>query len=331
VLTASGVAAIAVVRLCGDGVRAFLEKHFTGKVCARAGAGLPVHGRLMDGEREVDDPLVTWDEARGIADVGVHGGTWVVHEVLELARREGFEIVEAGTPLPELAVDAEDVLEREILQYLPLARTKEAIQTLLNQKKAWAELQSTLENRKSEMLEDRSLHWLLHPPRIAIIGVPNAGKSTLANRLFGQQRSIVADLPGTTRDYVEDFANLGGLPVVLVDTPGLRVAADHIESAAIEVSRERIASADLRLLLLDPSQKRGLQEELAGWYPDAIRVSGKADMGVRWEGLRVSATTGEGIAELELAIRRSFHCQILPHHRPCVWTERQRRILMQMP
>jgi tRNA modification GTPase len=178
------------------------------------------------------------------------------------------------------------------------------------------------------MLADRSLSWLLHPPRIAIIGVPNAGKSTLANRQFGQQRSIVADLPGTTRDYVEDFANLGGLPVQLVDTPGLRVAGGELESAAIAASAEQIALADLRILLLDPTQARARQQELADYYPDALKVSGKADLGSVWEGIALSATTGAGIGELEAEIRRRFGCAVLPHARPCVWTQRQRELLM---
>ena len=95
------------------------------------------------------------------------------------------------------------------------------------------------------ILADRSLWWLLHPPRVAIVGRPNVGKSTLANQLFARERSITADLPGTTRDWVGELADVNGLAVMLVDTPGLRDAADPIERAAIAGARGQIAAADL--------------------------------------------------------------------------------------
>ena len=227
---------------------------------------------------------MVWEPSTRTVDICTHGGRWVIHAVMELAQREGFELVEMRLPLPPEAVDAADELEQEILQYLPLARTKEAIQTLLNQKQAWAELLSDMtpavSDRRKQALGNQALHWLLYPPRIAILGIPNAGKSTLANAMFGRQRSIVADLPGTTRDYVEDYANLSGMPAVLVDTPGLRRSADSIEVQAIAISRDQIASADLQILLLDPTQDRAGQEEMIARHPSALLVIGKADMAV---------------------------------------------------
>lgn len=326
ILTAAGVSAIAVVRICGRGASAFLQRHFS----AALRPSRPTYGRLTDGEKELDDPVVLWNETAQSADICTHGGRWVVHSVVELARREGFELVDAGPPLPAEAVDGENDLEREILQHLPLARTIEAIRTLLNQKEAWSRLPTTAESRTS-MLADRSLHWLLHPPRIAIIGIPNAGKSTLANVLFGRDRNIVADTPGTTRDYTEDFANLSGLPVTLVDTPGLRHSTDPIEMEAIELSREAIASADLQVLLLDPTQEPTAQEELVVLHPNAMAILGKADVASprSWPSaaLRISAKTDVGLPDLDLAIRRHFGCDVLPHDRPCIWTDRQRQLL----
>ncbi len=343
ILTATGVSAIAVVRICGTGASAFLQRHFT----AALRPGRPIYGHLTDGEKELDDPVVLWDELTQSADICTHCGRWVVHSVVELARREGFEFVDAKPPLPVESVDAADVFEGEILQYLPLARTKEAIRTLLNQRDAWSHLPTTSE-AQATILADRSLHWLLCPPRIAIIGIPNAGKSTLANALFGRDRNIVADTPGTTRDYVEDFANLSGLPVTLVDTPGLRCSTDAIEMEAIELSREPIASADLQILLLDPTQGSAAQEDLIIGHPGAVLVVGKADVaasssfGVQPSGcssqapstkhqapLAISAKTGTGLPDLDLVIRRHFGCEVLPHNRPCIWTDRQRQLLTQ--
>ena len=325
ILTAQGAAAIAVVRLCGSEAGSFLRSHFSSALRN----GVPVHGRLMNGSREIDDPLVVWDEAGQTADICTHGGSWIVHEVVELARRDGFDFLDAAAPLPGMAVDADDGLEREIIQYLPLARTREAIETLLNQRMAWQALLSgeVGEAQKQQALQDKSLQYLLNPPRIVIIGVPNAGKSTLANVLFRHDRSIVADMPGTTRDYVEDFANLGGLPVRLIDTPGLRSDADEIEKEAVSISREQIVSADLCIVLFDPTQRGETQDNLLALYPDAVVVNAKAELAITREGLAISAKTGQGIAGLEIAIRRRFHCETLPHGRPCAWTDRQRLLL----
>ena len=126
--------------------------------------------------------------------------------------------------------------------------------------------------------DDHSLYWLLHPPRVAIIGVPNAGKSTLANRLFAQERSITADLPGTTRDWVGEIANVDGLAVMLVDTPGLRHTDDPIESEAIRRSKGQIERADLVVLVLDVTQPRDPDQlALEAAHRCALVVVNKSD------------------------------------------------------
>jgi small GTP-binding protein len=339
VLTAAGTYAIAVVRICGSGVEEFLQRHFSRPLRKDQA----VHGILRDGGKDLDDPVVLWNQAAQAADICTHGGRWVVHSVVELACREGFEPVDAGLPLPDEAVDAQSMIEREIQQYLPMARTREAIRTLLNQKDAWAALDDSLVS-SSAILADKSLYWLLHAPRVAIIGIPNAGKSTLANALFDRDRNIVSDAPGTTRDYVEDFANLGGLPVKLLDTPGLRHSTDSIEAEAIQLSREPIASADLQILLIDSTQDPAPQTDLIDQYPSAMVVGAKTDLAslppamlkkaraqtdIAGEvvPLRISARSGEGLSNLNLAIRRHFGCEVLPHSRPCAWTDRQRQLL----
>lgn len=95
--------------------------------------------------------------------------------------------------------------------------------------------------------------------RAVIIGKPNAGKSSLMNAILGEGRVIVTDVPGTTRDTVEESASLGGIPIVLVDTAGLRDTDDKVEKIGIERTEQAIASADLVILVLDGS--RGFDEE----------------------------------------------------------------------
>src|SRR5881398_2347533 len=90
--------------------------------------------------------------------------------------------------------------------------------------------------------------------RAAIIGRPNVGKSSLLNQLLGRDRAIVSPIPGTTRDTIEETANIRGLPVVFVDTAGLREAGDEIEVEGIRRSREALAKAELILHVLDASE-----------------------------------------------------------------------------
>lgn len=95
--------------------------------------------------------------------------------------------------------------------------------------------------------------------RAVIVGKPNAGKSSLMNAILGEGRVIVTDVPGTTRDTVEESASLGGVPIVLVDTAGLRDSDDKVEQIGIKRTTQAIAGADLLIIVLDGSQE--LDEE----------------------------------------------------------------------
>jgi len=160
---------------------------------------------------------------------------------------------------------------------------------------------------------------------LAIVGRPNVGKSSLFNRLVERERAIVTATPGTTRDLVTETVSLGGIPVKLVDTAGIRRALDEAESIGIQKSMEALADADLVLLVLDASQPSseedaallGQVEQRAGFV-----VENKADIALTEEGrsvadrthssarangpatIRTSALTGEGIPELREAILR---------------------------
>lgn len=91
--------------------------------------------------------------------------------------------------------------------------------------------------------------------KVAIVGKPNVGKSSLMNALLGEGRVIVTDIPGTTRDTVEESASIGGIPIVLVDTAGLRKTDDTVEKIGIERTEKAIASADMIMLVIDGSKE----------------------------------------------------------------------------
>jgi tRNA modification GTPase len=141
---------------------------------------------------------------------------------------------------------------------------------------------------------------------LAIVGRPNVGKSSLFNRLIERQRAIVTAMPGTTRDLVTETVAIGGIPVKLVDTAGIRAALDEAETIGIQKSMEALADADLVLVVLDASQAESDEDKRLLAQVEqrsAIVVQNKADLGQRNEpGLRTSALTGVGIPELRAAI-----------------------------
>jgi len=127
---------------------------------------------------------------------------------------------------------------------------------------------------------------------VAIVGPPNAGKSTLLNALAGREAAITSEYAGTTRDVIEVRMNLHGLPVTVLDTAGLRETEDVVEGIGIDRAKSRATGADLRVFLLDGTGSTlGLEPE-----PDDIVLQGKADLGV--EGPAISGKSGEGVPEL---------------------------------
>ncbi len=143
---------------------------------------------------------------------------------------------------------------------------------------------------------------------LAIVGRPNVGKSSLFNRLLDQDRAIVTDIAGTTRDLVAETASLGGVPVRFVDTAGIRVGGDLVETLGIERSLQAMADADLTIVVVDGSVELGAEDarilEKAEEQGRNLVVLNKSDLAGKVEraGLRVSAKTGEGVEELRGAI-----------------------------
>lgn len=150
-----------------------------------------------------------------------------------------------------------------------------------------------------------------------IIGKPNVGKSSLLNALLREKRAIVTDIPGTTRDIIEEYVNIRGIPLRIIDTAGIRDTADVVEKIGVEKAKELVSQADLILLLLDwsaplSSEDRSVLELLSDRR--AIVLINKSDLPPKLElaeverysegrlVLKISVAQGEGLAELEQAI-----------------------------
>ena len=148
------------------------------------------------------------------------------------------------------------------------------------------ELRSWLDRPTVERLKDGV--------RVVVAGPPNAGKSSLLNTIAGEERAIVTDIPGTTRDHIEFPLSLGGVPVLLTDTAGLRDSADRVEAIGVARAKALVETADVLVWLGEP--------ETAPAQPRTIVIHAKADLPERSivpaGGFAVSAVTGAGIAEL---------------------------------
>lgn len=139
--------------------------------------------------------------------------------------------------------------------------------------------------------------------RIALIGAPNAGKSSLLNALLGYERALVSPIPGTTRDYLEAPLELFGIPLVAVDTAGIRETQDPLERAGVERALRIAEEADLVLYVADRSAPK---PPLPPLPPRTLKVATKADLPPLWEDpgfIPVSSVTGEGLERLKEAIR----------------------------
>ncbi len=151
---------------------------------------------------------------------------------------------------------------------------------------------------------------------LAIVGRPNVGKSSLFNRLVERERAIVTATPGTTRDLVSETVAIGGIPIQLVDTAGIRQALDEAESIGIRKSMEALADADLVLIVLDSSQPRTAEDDELLRHAEGrpvIVIGNKCDLGNsgQWPVVSgqpsivlASALTGDGISELRGEILR---------------------------
>lgn len=153
--------------------------------------------------------------------------------------------------------------------------------------------------------------------RVAIMGRPNVGKSSLLNALLEEERAIVTAIPGTTRDIIEELLNMQGIPVKIIDTAGLREARDEIEGIGIKLTRKRIAEADLLLFVIDGSVE--LSPEDYEIYKDIqgrafVVVVNKMDMGIKLDRERlyeyfaprdlvvISALQGTNLEKLKEAV-----------------------------
>lgn len=293
-----------------------------------------------------------------VLELHCHGGMLVVERILSLTLRAGARLAEPGEFTRRAFLNGRiDLVQAESVMDIIVARTDAALTLAQRQRggvlssliaearelllHALALIEAYIDFPEDDLGETdmdtirssidgargclRRLLEGFHEGRILregisvlIIGKPNAGKSSLLNRLLNENRAIVTHLPGTTRDIIEETINLGGLAVRLLDTAGIRHTEDMIEQEGINRALEKIPQADLILFVLDGSRPFGPEDRL---ILDALQGSrvvaaiNKADLPrvlqlppdcLDLPQVSLSAGSGEGVEELKSAVRSLF-------------------------
>ena len=252
--------------------------------------GARLAGRGEFTERAFLNGRITYDQAEGVLDLINSRTDEAADSALQGLKgerqRELKSFYEEAIAISTELEHALDIDEGELPEdFLP--RIKSEITALKLKLKAMIECE-----RRSRLMREGIV--------VVLAGAPNAGKSSLMNALLKENRAIVSDTPGTTRDSIEAWINLGGYPVRLIDTAGLRESDDQIESEGVKRAEKLIKSADLVIGLdLELEHDSGLELDLY------LKVHSKCDLS-RGEGLNVSAVTGEGLEELKAELIRRF-------------------------
>jgi tRNA modification GTPase len=336
VLTSVGRGAVATIRVAGDlsqleNVAVPLFRAANGRSLTQQELRRSAFGHW--GREDVEE-IVVCRLTDGILELHCHGGDAAVRRILNDLRCAGCAVVSWQS---QSAARGES-FDAECLDALSRATTWRTAQLLLEQsngllREAFQNLARPLapspqhSDTQSEKLWrlNALLAWsnfglhLTRPWSVVLTGRPNVGKSSLINRLLGYERAIVFDQPGTTRDVVTGETALDGWPMLLADTAGLRDTTEELEAAGIALSRARLSTADLKIVLIDLSEPSTDDDErlLAEWS-DAMVVAHKCDLPLHWlsrapaDALRVSSSTGEGVHELQ----RQVVQRLVPHVPP---------------
>ena len=255
--TANTPGAVAILQLQGEGVADTLVT-LTGR------QDWPVCRALLCDFAGIDEGLAVLihDDT---AQLMPHGGPRVVQKLIEHLTSDHGCTYQASPNPQSLYPEASSPIEADMLDAIARAASPAAIDLLAAQPKLWTQLVELIsqEDAQRSTIAERSgiLDRLITPPTVVLVGPPNVGKSTLTNALMGKSVSIVADLPGTTRDWIGGLVEIratnsmqDAVAVHWLDTPGLHGSEDAIEQRAIALAKQQIERADVLIAMRDAEQ-----------------------------------------------------------------------------
>lgn len=316
--TASGVGAIAVIRVSGAGTLALANDIFKGKDLNQADSHSVHFGTIRHEGTLIDEVLVTvFRSPRSFTkedsvEISCHGSDYIVRQILKALIKGGariarpgeftqraflngqFDLVQAEAVADLIAADSE-VSHRTALTQLRggFSKKLQALREELIHFASLVELELDFGEEDVEFAQRDDLRQLIHNLQgtihpliesfdygnalkdgvpVAIIGSPNVGKSTLLNALLNEEKAIVTEIAGTTRDVIEDTLVLEGLKFRFIDTAGIRETQDLVESLGIERSRKAMEKADVVLMLYDSEQTLREVELLARELPEGKKI-----------------------------------------------------------
>ncbi|SMB87544.1 tRNA modification GTPase trmE [Desulfonispora thiosulfatigenes DSM 11270] len=289
-----------------------------------------------------------------VIEIQCHGGVVVVKKILELVLRNGARMADAGEFSKRAFLNGKlDLAQAEAIIEIIEAKTDKSLSLAVNQlegnlsaliKKVRVDLLSLMafieadidfpEEDIERLTIEQQLELLLgieheitnilktakggkiirEGLNIVIIGKPNVGKSSLLNALVKENRAIVTDIPGTTRDIIEEYINLGGIPIKVIDTAGIRETEDIVEKLGVDKAKDLINRADLVLFVIDSERKISEEDkDIISLLQDkeTIMLVNKVDLGVKDEFLKelkdlsqkpiiqISAKENIGLEDLE--------------------------------
>ena len=328
-LTPPGRGAVASLRIEGLAALEVVARHLvirSRRPLADSPLGRIVVGQFGPGGEEV----VINRPSESAIDLHCHGGLAAVARIEELLVSSGCRRISWQAWIARQEADPFAAAARLALAE---ARTTSAAAILLDQhrgalRRAVEQIEASLQAGAKDVARQQVEALLAHaatglhltrPWQVVVAGQPNVGKSSLINAIAGYQRAIVHSMPGTTRDIVSVQTAMGGWPVEVSDTAGLRESGEKIEQAGIDLARQKILAADLVVLVSDNSLPwSGQDQALIELYPTALRVHNKCDLPrapaapdcpQRPRGLELSARLATGIDALcgEIAAR------LVPH------------------
>jgi len=346
-LTARKMAAIASIALAGRQSAAILQGVFSRAV---PDVGQSRYGMIKNSSGQVLDSVVVGCEKPDHFVIHCHGNPLLAEQIVQVLVQAGAVVQSPQDyAMQGFRASSKTLIEAEAKLAMTQAATLEAALWLARQidggLSAWAtdwinakslDINALKSQSRAIIARSDIARRVIKGVRIALVGAPNSGKSTLLNWLAGQQTAIVSDTAGTTRDWVSMICRIGVLRAEIIDTAGLDeaiAARNPIEQAAQEAARHTAAQSDLILHLIDSTRPSLNAVRLAFDVP-ILKVFTKIDLVQNWtalsDGVAVSAIADRGLDALCAAIFKTLQVENIDYTQPITFTPRQHGLLTQL-